>query len=97
MHAVTYLSSVGIGPLLALYRKVQEREGRVILCALTENVESVFHATKLIGATQGQVMRLLLREGALVGSVGALLGLPLGWLVARAPSSCWRTLSIASR
>ena len=53
MQPVTYLSSVGIGPLLALYRKVHEREGRLILCSMTENVESVFHATKLIGSRQG--------------------------------------------
>ena len=53
LQAVTYLSSVGIGPLLALYRKVQEREGRLILCSMTELVEGVFHATKLIGAAHG--------------------------------------------
>jgi putative ABC transport system permease protein len=37
---------------------------------------------RLIGATRRQIMGLLLREGALVGLVGALLGLPLGWLLA---------------
>ena len=34
---------------------------------------------RLIGSTRGQIMALLLREGALVGLVGALFGLPLGW------------------
>ena len=53
LQGVTYLSSVGIGPLLALGRKVREREGRLILCSMASNVESVFHATKLIGTTHG--------------------------------------------
>jgi putative ABC transport system permease protein len=37
---------------------------------------------RLIGGTRAQIMRLLLREGAVIGIVGALLGLPLGWLLA---------------
>jgi len=37
---------------------------------------------RLIGGTRSQVMRLLLREGALIGVVGALLALPLGWFLA---------------
>ena len=53
MRGVTYLSSVGIGPLLALHRQVRDNEGRLILCAMCENVEGVFHASKLIGPTEG--------------------------------------------
>ncbi len=53
LRGVTYLSSVGVGPLLALGRKVREREGRLILCSMASNVESVFHATKLIGTVHG--------------------------------------------
>lgn len=38
---------------------------------------------RLVGSTRRQIMGLLLREGALVGTLGALLGLPLGLLLAR--------------
>jgi anti-anti-sigma factor len=48
MEQVEYLSSAGIRPLLALNREVREREGRLILCNLTADVESVFVATRLI-------------------------------------------------
>jgi anti-anti-sigma factor len=48
MGQVTYLSSAGIRPLLALNREVREREGRLILCGLTDEVEGVFVATRLI-------------------------------------------------
>jgi putative ABC transport system permease protein len=37
---------------------------------------------RLIGATRRQVINLFLREGAIVGFVGAILGLPIGWLLA---------------
>jgi anti-anti-sigma factor len=48
MEQVSYLSSAGIRPLLALNREVREREGRLILCGLNRDVESVFVATRLI-------------------------------------------------
>jgi anti-anti-sigma factor len=48
MEQVSYLSSAGIRPLLALNREVREREGRLILCGLTRDVEGVFIATRLI-------------------------------------------------
>jgi len=50
MEAVHYLSSAGIRPLLALNKKAREREGRMILCNLTKEVEGVFLATRLISA-----------------------------------------------
>lgn len=53
LQDVTYMSSMGIGPLLALSRKVRERTGRFILCSMSPFVESVMHATKLIGAAHG--------------------------------------------
>ena len=53
LQEVTYLCSVGIGPFLALSHKVREREGRFILCSMSPFVESVMHATKLIGAAHG--------------------------------------------
>jgi anti-anti-sigma factor len=51
MEQVAYLSSAGIRPLLALNRQVREREGRLILCGLTRDVEGVFVATRLISNT----------------------------------------------
>jgi anti-anti-sigma factor len=52
MELVTYLSSAGIRPLLALNREVREREGRLVLCNLTRDVEGVFVATRLISTTR---------------------------------------------
>lgn len=52
MERVSYLSSAGIRPLLALNRKVREREGRLILAGLTKDVESVFVATRLISSSR---------------------------------------------
>ena len=52
MEQVTYLSSAGIRPLLALNRQVRDREGRLVLCGLTRDVEGVFVATRLISTTR---------------------------------------------
>ena len=38
---------------------------------------------RLIGGMRLQIMRLFLREALLIGIVGAILGLPLGWMLAR--------------
>lgn len=51
MSQVKYLSSTGIRPLLTLNKKVREREGRLILAKLTEEVESVLVATRLISSS----------------------------------------------
>ena len=48
MEPVTHLSSAGIRPLLALNREVREREGRLILCNLSRDVEDVFVLTRLV-------------------------------------------------
>jgi anti-anti-sigma factor len=48
MEQVRYLSSAGIRPLLSLNKKVREREGRLALCRLSEDVEGVLLATRLI-------------------------------------------------
>src|SRR5262249_42116222 len=37
---------------------------------------------RALGATRGQVARLLLREAALLGGAGAALGIGLGWALA---------------
>jgi anti-anti-sigma factor len=50
MGAVRDLSSAGIRPLLALNRQVKTREGRLVLCHLSSDVEGVFKATRLISS-----------------------------------------------
>ncbi|HEX9048976.1 MAG TPA: FtsX-like permease family protein, partial [Anaeromyxobacter sp.] len=39
---------------------------------------------RVVGATRGQVVALVLAETALLGAAGTALGIPLGWLAARA-------------
>ena len=39
---------------------------------------------RAVGATRGQVLRLVLAEAAALGAAGTALGIPLGWLAARA-------------
>ena len=52
LEQVTYLSSAGIRPLLSLNREVRDREGRMILCNLTHDVESVLVATRLVSSSR---------------------------------------------
>ena len=49
---VRYLSSSGFRPLLRLSRQVREREGRLVLCGLTKEVEEVFSITRLINSNR---------------------------------------------
>lgn len=53
LQPVTYLSSAGIRPLLALDRRVREHEGRMILCNLSPYVQNVLEATRLISTGKG--------------------------------------------
>jgi putative ABC transport system permease protein len=39
---------------------------------------------RVVGATRGQVLALVLAEAAVLGAAGTALGVPLGWLAARA-------------
>jgi anti-anti-sigma factor len=66
MEQVTYLSSAGIRPLLALNREVRDREGRLILCNLHRDVESVFVATRLVSSSR--VVPATFEKGADVAS-----------------------------
>lgn len=50
LSGVSYLSSSGIRPLLALNRQVRAREGRLVLCGLRPDVQGVFIATRLVSS-----------------------------------------------
>lgn len=52
MGQVTYISSAGLRPLLGLNKEVREREGRLILCGLSRDVEGVFIATRLVSSSR---------------------------------------------
>jgi anti-anti-sigma factor len=71
MEQVTYLSSAGIRPLLALNREVREHEGRLVLCNLTRDVESVFVATRLVSTTKS-VPATFERQDNVPGAVASL-------------------------
>jgi anti-sigma B factor antagonist len=48
---IKYISSVAFRPLLSLRRKMQELNGRLLLCGLSKFVGDVFYTTKLVDAT----------------------------------------------
>jgi anti-anti-sigma factor len=48
---VTFVSSAGVRPLLALQRLVKERGGRLILCNLHDNVREMLDVTRMIRST----------------------------------------------
>lgn len=51
LQHVQYISSVALGPLLALRKKLRERDGQIIICNLSRSVGDVFYATKLVGSS----------------------------------------------
>ena len=48
MSKLTYMSSVGYGPLITLRSRVRAESGRIILCGLSGVVKDVFEATRLL-------------------------------------------------
>jgi anti-anti-sigma factor len=48
---VHYLSSVAFRPLLSLHRKLKERNGRLVLCGMSQPVAEVFYVTRLVSST----------------------------------------------
>jgi len=44
---VSYMDSSGIGTLVEVLRKVKSYRGKLVLCGLSERVQSVFEITKL--------------------------------------------------
>jgi anti-anti-sigma factor len=75
MQEVKYLSSAGIRPLLSLSKKVREREGRLILAGLTDEVEGVFVATRLI-STSGSMPATFESHPDVPSSVASLYHMP---------------------
>jgi anti-anti-sigma factor len=51
LRHVEYLSSVAFRPLLQLHKALKERQGRVVLCHLSEPVLDVLHLTRLISTS----------------------------------------------
>jgi len=48
MSKLTYMSSVGYGPLITLRSRVRAEGGGIILCGLSGVVKDVFEATRLL-------------------------------------------------
>ncbi len=48
LSKLTYMSSVGYGPLITLRSRVRADGGRLILCGLSGVVKEVFEATRLL-------------------------------------------------
>jgi anti-sigma B factor antagonist len=49
LERVSYVSSAGIGALVALLKRVREADGRLILCGLSTQTEQVLRLCRLIG------------------------------------------------
>ena len=65
---VTLITSAALGKFIALHRNLHRREGRLVLCGVTEMMRDVLDATKLneyftVTATPDEAVALL-REGA---------------------------------
>jgi anti-anti-sigma factor len=71
LQPVVYLSSAGLRPLLTLNRSVREREGRLLLCNLSREVEGVFAATRLI-STHGAAPATFEKHGDVPGAIASL-------------------------
>jgi anti-anti-sigma factor len=48
LSKLTYMSSVGYGPLITVRSRVRAEGGRLILCGLSGVVKEVFEATRLL-------------------------------------------------
>jgi anti-sigma B factor antagonist len=48
LSKLTYMSSVGYGPLITLRSRVRADGGRLVLCGLSGVVKEVFEATRLL-------------------------------------------------
>jgi anti-anti-sigma factor len=51
LAAVQYLSSVIFRPLLQLHAKMKEKQGRVVICSMTEVVAEVLQLTRMVSTS----------------------------------------------
>ena len=52
MGAVEFMSSAGITAIVVTYRRIKDRNGHLVLSAITPGVENVLNATGLLGLVQ---------------------------------------------
>jgi anti-anti-sigma factor len=69
-----YISSVAFGPLLALRRKLQEENGRLMVCGLSATVGDVFYTTLMVSPT-GNFTAPFELQTDVTSAVAALSGL----------------------
>lgn len=51
LQALEEMSSVGFWPLLRLYRKLKDNDGKLVLCNLRPGVAAVLHGTRMISTS----------------------------------------------
>ena len=71
LRNIEYLSSVAFRPLLNLRRKLQETDGRMILCNLSNMVGDIFYTTRLVSPS-GSFDALFEMEPDLPAAITAL-------------------------
>ena len=69
MEHVEFLTSANFRPLLALRKKLLEAHGQVVLCGLTQILQDIFEATRMISSS-----RLGFLPRAVRGAAGRGLG-----------------------
>ena len=50
LSAARYVSSIAFWPLLSLRRRLQEQQGRLLICGLGGAVADVFQTTKMVSS-----------------------------------------------
>lgn len=79
MEHVEFLTSANFRPLLALRKKLLEAHGQVVLCGLTQILQDIFEATRMISSSGSASSRVLFAARPDVDSaVGYLLDNPGG-------------------
>ena len=54
LSQVAMISSVGVGVVISLFRRVKEQGGELVLCGLTRIVEQVFRLCRLVAGDEGE-------------------------------------------
>jgi anti-anti-sigma factor len=73
---VRYISSVAFAPLLKLRRKLQEANGRLVVCGLSSMVGDVFYSTRMISSSGDFTAPFEMQPD--VAAARAALSVPLG-------------------